>query len=235
MMKDNTLNYIQEKCVEVCDDLNISEFSDKLYNTVVSGYTDNTFRKYHNLDHIKDCLLTLECSKYNGNNLAILKMALLFHDIVYVPGRFDNEFESSKCFLKFINKLNIPKSKLEFDVYDVRDLILITDHFREEYYEDLLGDENHFLYSEISYIRDIDLSGLGNSLETYYENEKKVREEFLYYVDTYTYWKNRIKFLKNLLSRDCIFETEEFFNEYENQAINNMYNELGRIYFDLDH
>jgi len=219
-MKDNTLNYIQEKCTEVCDNLNISEFSDKLYNTIVSGYTDNTFRKYHNLEHVKDCLLTLESSEYNGNNLSILKMALLFHDIVYVPGRFANEFESSKRFLKFINKLNIPKSKLEFDVYDVRDLILSTDHFCEEFNEDFLGDKDHFLYSEISYIKDIDLSGLGNNLETYYENEKNVREEFLYYVDTYTYWKNRIKFLKNLLSRDYIFETEEFFNEYENQAVN---------------
>lgn len=228
-----TLNYIQEKCIEICNDLNISDFSDKLYNTIVSGYTNDTFRKYHNLEHVKKCLLTLENSKYNGNYSAILKMALLFHDIIYIPGRFDNEFKSGECFLKFINKLNIPKSKLEFDVYDVRDLILMTDHFSKEYYEDLIEDEHHFLYSEILYIKDIDLSGLGSNLETYYNNEKNVREEFLYNMDTYTYWKNRIKFLKNLLSRNYIFETEEFFNEYENQARNNMYNELGRIFLDL--
>ena len=48
-------------------------------------------RRYHNLDHLRDCLARLDDSPARGVPRDLAEAALWYHDVIYYPGAPDNE------------------------------------------------------------------------------------------------------------------------------------------------
>ena len=138
---------------------------ENIFLSILEKYAE-PHRYYHNLQHLSDLYLKLNTWKVNSNEKKILVMAILFHDIIYDPKKFDNEELSNELFLKYFSQWS--------DCNRVSKLILATkDHSIHKIGEDKLLDI--FL--------DLDLSILGSSSLEYKNYEKNIREEFNFVPD----------------------------------------------------
>jgi len=75
---------------------------------------------------------------------------------------------------------------------------------------------------------DIDLSILGQDQKIFDSYCVRIREEYCH-IDDYWYTKGRMSFLEKILSRLSIYQTELFFNKYEQIARENLGWELKRL------
>lgn len=93
-------------------------------------------------------------------------------------------------------------------------------HFTDTVYED--NDLNLFL--------DFDLNLFGNdNYEEYHKIVEKIKYEYRHPYSEDEYIQGRSKFLKGVLSKSRMFRTEEFFNNYEEIAKNNIKQEIEEI------
>lgn len=188
-------------------------------NTLESLYNSPN-RHYHTYAHIQDCLNKYEqvrssISPYDRDTVAL---ALIYHDCIYDSRYLDNERLSAERAYVDLFALGF----YGFHLQRIHNLILQTTHIKPG--EDLCSQT----------IMDIDLSILGESVEVFYDYEKKIRQEFSFY-STEEYLRGRTTFLKNMLGRNTIYQTEYFINKYENSARSNiegLIKELPKLYSD---
>lgn len=174
-----------------------------VYDELSKRYSDPR-RGYHNLDHIRHCLQELDSVASLDGEYRAIEMALWFHDVVYKPGSWDNERKSADLFAR------VADGHMPADfVQTVCRLILVTSH-RERPRD---NDER--------LINDIDLSSFGLPWDEFLRDTHNLRKERDDLADT-LYFPKQMTFLKCLIDRPRIFETEFFYERYEESARENI-------------
>ena len=160
-------------------------------------------RRFHNLNHIRDCLHRFdEVASFLSDPDAV-EVALWFHDAVYVPSDADNERYSAELFLAQSNGAN-PVFRRR-----VCGLILATRHQGQSHSNDR------------RFIEDIDLAGFGAPWDAFMREGALLREEFAAKTDA-QYFAGQACFLERLKERPWFFATDYFRERYEARAQENL-------------
>jgi predicted metal-dependent HD superfamily phosphohydrolase len=170
-------------------------------------------RFYHNLQHAFDLANDAFCR--NDANWRFHYYAAFFHDVIYIPGRKDNEAKSAECFWNQIGQENM-YSTLNIAIQDC--ILFTANHFAPEAYE---------VENMIGEFLDADLSGLGADESVYALNTMKLKLEFVFSGDysEEEFRVGRAKFLNMALAVPKIFRTDTY-RHLEKNARSNMLKEL---------
>lgn len=186
--------------------------------------TDTT--KYHTVQHVKTMLEVLDAEHKNPANqkffheditilgLAEVLVAICWHDVVYIPGHPNNEWESAAKWELYARRAgDVP---LHFG-YDVSDMINSTK----------IGFDTHLIqeHPTVALLHDLDYISFA-SYAIMVLNRSSLRNEFASISDK-DYTEGRLKFLKTLL--DSVSTTGLFltpvFNKYNELATENIIRE----------
>jgi len=169
-------------------------------------------RAYHNLDHVAECLGTLDQVKANLENADRVEFALWFHDCIYIPGRSDNEERSAQIASVCARALG---HSAEWSA-EVVNLIMCTRHATPP------------VHNDAKWIVDIDMSILASPPERYRNYAAAIRSEFGFVTDA-QFNAGRAAFIKGLLSRPAIYHTPHMKADREALARANLSAELKRL------
>ena len=179
------------------------------WNEIEKNYSSKS-RYYHNLEHIENMFVELNNVESKINDLDTLLFSVYYHDIIYKSTKKDNELQSALIFKKRISKTSFVKlSKCMAQIEATKEHKLSNDN-----------DTNLLL--------DIDLSILGKSTNEYQKYCDNIRKEYHIYPD-FMYKKGRKKVLKSILELDSIYKTDFFKQKFENQAKENLRQELNQL------
>jgi predicted metal-dependent HD superfamily phosphohydrolase len=169
-----------------------------------AAYTE-TWRAYHNLDHIGHCLEELATIPQLADDPLALEAAIWFHDAIYDTHRKDNEVRSAELANAILRDAGKANSFSE----TVQMLILATKHQSQPTSQDA------------GLVSDIDLSILGQSAERYADFERQIRHEYAWVSDQ-DFAAGRSAVLNGFLQRECIYNSPTFARQYEAQARMNL-------------
>ncbi len=180
------------------------ESSTEVYHRLIKAYKEPQ-RVYHTLNHIKSCFAMFEEVKHLPDNPDALALAIWFHDAIYEIGNNDNEQRSADWFMSETN-----------DLFD--------DKLREQVYAHIMatlhcGHEIENLDSQ--YMVDIDLSSFGKPWPEFLRDSGYVRKERPDISDEVFYAK-QCDFQKVLIERPRFYQSDFFFEHYEDQARQNL-------------
>ena len=161
------------------------------------------FRRYHTLDHVRDCLCRLDDVAALLVDPDAVELALWFHDAVYEMDAGTNEQHSAELFAKLAAGAE-PAFRRR-----VCGLIMATRHVG--------GERDH----DRRFIVDIDLAGFGASWDEFMRNGALLREESPAKTDA-QYHRGQISFLQRLQRRRSFFATDYFRDRYEARARDNL-------------
>ena len=188
------------------------KLKNKLFVEVVNRYTGPD-RAYHNLEHINQFLQELEKYRDKINHLKALQLAAIFHDAVYVPSNQDkvqsNEQQSADLTENYLEKLGLPADIIQ----EVMSLILAT-----KYHQTIRDNPDSSIFM------DIDMLILGAPPDVYDHYVQAIRQEYAFLPDD-VFNLHRKKLLQSLLQRK-IYLAPEMYNQYEEQARQNIEREL---------
>jgi predicted metal-dependent HD superfamily phosphohydrolase len=162
-------------------------------------------RRYHGVDHLRDCLEQLDGAPATGETRDLAEAALWFHDAVYIPGAADNEARSAEWAAGALTEAGAPQGR----AHEVARLVHLTDHARPA--EDPLG----------ALVCDVDLSILGRPPEEFAEYERRIRAEYDR-VPEPLYRMGRASVLAGLLAREPLYRSDHFRALYETAARRNL-------------
>lgn len=169
-------------------------------------------RRYHNLEHLADCLREFDRAKHLAADPAALELAIWFHDAIYDPRAADNEERSAELAVDWLGK-----SQASYALTDsVRRLVLAT------------KSHDASLHVDAPLLVDVDLSILGQPPERFWEYERQIREEYSW-VAAEVFAAKRAEILQKFLARPRIFNTEMFFQQMEAQARINLQASVQRL------
>lgn len=187
---------------------NNSPLISELWAEIVTSYS-TPGRYYHNLNHLDHISNELTAVKNEIQGWQPIIAAVAYHDIVYNPLHHDNEEKSASLAFDRLTQLAWPASLIE----ECYGHIMATKHHQ---YTDK---------TDTNYFTDADLSILGAGARRYLEYTTQVRKEYHVYPDD-IYIPGRKKVLIHFLSMESIFKTRYFRSRYEDQARNNISDEL---------
>jgi predicted metal-dependent HD superfamily phosphohydrolase len=182
-----------------------------LADKLVRAYAE-PHRRYHGLDHLRDCLAQLDAAPADETERDLAETALWFHDAVCVPGRADNEARSADWAAEAMLRAGIA----EVQAREVARLIRSTDHTQPA--PDSLG----------ALVCDVDLSILGREPAEFAEYERRIRDEYRG-VPERLYREGRSAILSQFLARDPIYRSAHFRARYESAARRNLAQALERL------
>ncbi len=161
-------------------------------------------RRYHNLEHLTDCLAELDAVHAPRPTADIAELALWYHDAVYAPTRHNNEEQSAALLLEDARVLGISAE-------DAATCIRATAHTE--------GAVPRGSAAEL--VVDIDLAILGREPLRFMDYEYAIAEEYAG-ISWTRYVLGRGRFLKALLERPRIFHTAHFLTHHEERARRNL-------------
>lgn len=202
MLKDLFLKLIRKYS-------NNENYNSECWSEIENKYSSKT-RHYHNLNHLKNMITELRNVESQVENLDTLLFAIYYHDIIYNPAKSDNEHQSALLFNKRISETSFA---------NLQECMALIDSTKEH---KLSKDK------DTNILLDIDLSTLGKSTYEYKEYCENIRKEYQMYSDA-AYCKGRKEVIMNILELDSIYKTAFFKQEYENQAKENLRNELRQL------
>jgi len=187
---------------------NSEKFCDDYWNEIEKHYGEKK-RYYHNLMHLENMLLQLFVCKAQIKDWETMLFALYYHDIIYKPTKKDNEERSAMVAAKRLTVINYSPAKIA----------LCSQH--------ILATKSHTTSrnSDTNYFTDADISILGSDSKTYFTYTKQIRKEYSIYPD-FMYKPGRRKVLQQFLQMERIYKTERFIKTYEQQAKENIFEEL---------
>jgi predicted metal-dependent HD superfamily phosphohydrolase len=200
------LSYIQRAWTDLagnyCKDETIVKH---LFGAIQEAYT-GAQRYYHNLHHVEN-LLGLSAT-YGGalNHKDIVDFSIFYHDIVYVAGRGDNEYQSALVAEKALQQLGLQ----EEGIAQVRIFIQATSNHSHLPNAD----------EDLKLFIDFDLSILAAEREVYKNYVLNIRREYGH-IPSEQFALGRKGFIQHLLRQAHIFHTA-LFREREDQARKNM-------------
>lgn len=140
----------------------------------------------------------------------VVLFAIFYHDVVYVPGKGDNEYQSAVLAKRALEQLGVPSGMIE----EVQHFIEATRQHK------LPADAD----PDLKYFIDFDLDILSAEREAYLSYLINVRREYGH-LPTGQFAGGRGAFLRSMLSQEHIFYTESF-RAKEEKARKNMHWEL---------
>jgi predicted metal-dependent HD superfamily phosphohydrolase len=164
-------------------------------------------RRYHDLEHLTECLHWLDRSQPAAATAASVELALWFHDAVYRPGARDNEVQSAGLLTDASKQLGLSSG----DPAAAARWVLETGHEKAGASCDSTAD----------LVLDIDLAILGSDPLRFLEYEYGIQEEFGY-LGALRLELGRGKFLRALLDRPAIYRTAFFRTQLETRARANL-------------
>lgn len=171
-----------------------------VFDELAARYNE-AHRAYHNLNHIANCLITLESAADLTERLTEVEAAVWFHDAVYDPRRADNEARSAALAERLLGRAGVAAPV----VARIAEQIRLTTHQRD----DLTGDA--------AVLCDVDLSILGAPPERFAAYDAAIREEYAWVPDG-GYRAGRGRLLVRFLDRPRIYQTEHFHARLEDAA-----------------
>jgi predicted metal-dependent HD superfamily phosphohydrolase len=196
---------------EVLRRLGSSDDPQPLADAVLGAWAEPA-RRYHNLDHLRDCLAELDRAPADGADRDRVEAALWFHDAIYDPRAGDNEARSAEWAHRALVELGIPSAVAD----DVARLIRLTGH------TDPTPDPSGRL------LCDIDLAILGRGPKAFDAYDRHIREEYAW-VPEADFRTARADVLAGLLSRSPLYQTEHFRDLYQAAARRNLSRALKRL------
>jgi len=124
----------------------------------------------------------------------------------------DNEEQSMILYEEFSKEFKQPKDIIE----GVKSYIMATKTHKSDMQD-----------TDLDYFLDFDIAVLGKVLEAYNEYADNIRKEYIHYPDK-EYRSGRIAVLKKLMEGG-LFRTQDFKEMFENQAKNNMAQEINKL------
>jgi predicted metal-dependent HD superfamily phosphohydrolase len=182
-----------------------------LADALLAAWADPV-RRYHNLDHLRDCLAELDRAPADGADRDRVEAALWFHDAIYDSRAADNEARSAEWARRALADLGIQSAVGD----DVARLVSLTDH------TGLAPDPSGRL------LCDIDLAILGGEPKAFDTYDRHIREEYAW-VPEPDFRVARAGVLAGLLSRSPLYQTDHFRELYETAARRNLSRALERL------
>ncbi|PZR21166.1 MAG: hypothetical protein DI539_08705 [Flavobacterium psychrophilum] len=169
-------------------------------------------RHYHNLKHLENMYSQLEACREQISDWDTLLFSLFYHDIIYKVTSKENEEKSALAAIKVLNSIGYPKEKIKLCG------------------EQILATKSHELSTDndTNLFTDADLSILGSEWNIYLGYSQEVRKEYAIYPD-FMYNPGRKKALQHFLDIEYIFKTPLFRGKFENQAKQNIHNEITHL------
>jgi predicted metal-dependent HD superfamily phosphohydrolase len=158
-------------------------------------------RRYHTFQHLEECLEELDEIEGDEERLALMEVALWFHDAVCQPGAASNAALSASLAKEFLLECQATESVIEF----VNDMIMATKDHRAK-------DD-----PDAAIVIALDLNIFARSPQRYMAYEIQVREECSAMNDE-AYRTQRIAWLQGFIDRPVIYESETMREIYEDQA-----------------
>ncbi|MEJ2622054.1 MAG: N-methyl-D-aspartate receptor NMDAR2C subunit [Candidatus Thiodiazotropha sp.] len=177
---------------------------EELKSRLISAYSEPQ-RKYHTLQHLKECLAVFDRFVDLAQEKAEVEIALWFHDAIYDVKASDNERKSAEWAEIELTKAGVPLDRIK----RIYNHILATRHSALP-----LGRDQKLLV-------DIDLSILGSEPDRFNEYERQVREEYSFVPDSIFHEKRR-EVLSRFLNRNQIYATPELWGQFEVRARENI-------------
>lgn len=175
-------------------------------------------RAYHDFNHVAEVLRHYATVAEGPGWLQPLevRLAVLYHDAVYEPGRKDNEARSATFAREQIGRW-LPGAGVE--VGRVAELIELTarhGQFRSADFGKtaVADDTRHFL--------DCDMAILGAEPAGFDAYDRAIAAEYRGHVPGWLFRINRRRFLKSLLARPRIYLSDFFHERYDAQARSNL-------------
>ena len=182
--------------------------SKRIFQEIESRYGES-HRTYHTMIHIYQLFMLMENHPDELEDHTLIELAILFHDIIYDPQKNDNETKSAaladELVGSYLDALTRHKLKLMIESTHLHRPILAS------------SDNQFFL--------DMDMSILGVSPKIYNGYVRKIRQEYSI-LPHKQFDIGRKDFLIKFLKRPRIFYTELYFEQFEEQARENMEKEL---------
>ncbi|MFM2172049.1 MAG: hypothetical protein RI957_2278 [Verrucomicrobiota bacterium] len=158
-------------------------------------------RRYHTFQHLEECLEELDEIEGDEERLALMEVALWFHDAVCQPGAASNVALSASLAKEFLLECQATESVIEF----VNDMIMATKDHRAK-------DD-----PDAAIVIALDLNIFARSPQRYMAYETQVREECSA-MNEEAYRTQRIAWLQGFIDRPVIYESETMREIYEDQA-----------------
>ena len=170
-------------------------------------YSADLCRSYHTFEHISQMLAILD--KKNILLTEAQKLAILFHDIVYIPTAKDNELNSAIYMRNFIS-LKAPQYIKSLPVAE-KIILATVNHSLPENCE------------EAAVVLDADLYRLAGTYDSFLMYGLQVFDEYKVACnhDIEIFNHHRSEFFKKLMQKEKLFNTVEFLKE-EVEARNNI-------------
>lgn len=178
--------------------------SEKIHQRLVEGY-DEPQRHYHTLAHIEQCMAMFDQCKSLASNPDALELAVWFHDVIFEPGRPDNEARSAELYLDFSAGVHDEATRGL-----VTRLIMATLH-----------DGSSLEDSDAAFMVDIDLSSFGLSWEEFLRDSQNLRLESADLSDA-EYFRRKTNFQNCLLAKEHFYQSDFFAKRLESQARANL-------------
>lgn len=194
-------------------------YANETFNFLITCY-QSPERKYHNLNHLEFLFKMETPGAWSAKELLIRTLFFFFHDCVYQidPSNpvTDNEHKSAVEALERMKWMGLEKD--ESVIKFVCETIELSNH---------TSSTNDPLQQ---FLLDCDLAILGAEPDEYKNYVHNVRNE--YGVVSQPIWvQKRGEFLKYMLSKQNIFQSQHFITHYEKKAIKNMEDELTSLGF----
>jgi predicted metal-dependent HD superfamily phosphohydrolase len=169
-------------------------------------------RHYHTAQHIGECLAQFDAARELCVHEGEVEIALWFHDALYEPRAKDNEAQSAAWAERVMRAAGLSQESRD----EVYALIMKTRH-------DALPETN-----DEKVLVDIDLSILGTDAARFDEYERQVRAEYAW-VPGFVFKRERRKVLQAFLDRPSIYATDNFKNQLEKKARENLARSLAGL------
>ena len=177
-----------------------------------------TPRAYHDFGHVREVLRHYDAVAAGPGWVQPdeVRLAVLYHDAIYEPGRRDNERRSAQLAVAAIARW-LPGSGI--DAARVAELIELTARHGGFAPQDfgktaVADDTRHFL--------DCDMAILGAAPAAFDAYDRAIAAEYRGHVPDWLFRVNRKRFLKALLARPRIYLSECFHERYDAQARANL-------------
>jgi predicted metal-dependent HD superfamily phosphohydrolase len=160
-------------------------------------------RRFHNLDHIRDCLRHFDRVAHLLTHPDAVELALWFHDAEYEPGDPGNERRSAELFLRLAaGAAPVLRRRVCGLILATRHACVARTHDRR-------------------FIVDIDLAGFGAPWDRFMHHGDLLRHEFARQSDR-QYYDGQVAFLEQLARRPAFFATDYYRERYEARARENL-------------
>lgn len=212
---ENSIEYLKEKWKKLTSFSRKEELKEQLWEEIVYRYSGQ-HRHYHNLNHIAHLYTLMDKYFDKITNPAVIGFAIMYHDIVYDTYSPHNEEQSAAFAEAHLRQMNVNNA-----------LIGNVKRFIESA-KDHIMPENFSLQNDLSFFLDFDMAVLGVDEQMYKLYSEKIREEYARYPDP-VYRQGRKLALQKVQALENIFFTEEFRQEMEQKARENINSEVNLL------